>query len=157
MATITFNLPLMAIPAFYVLAVVPHGYAVQIASKGNPRKHDNRNPRSSQYMENMKKRLTAQELAAYERAESCHRNHLENFPLFIAAIFAAMLAEQKVGEGEVGLIEFVIGWMVLRSIYTVNYLITETIGWSYLRSVLYFVSTFWAFIIIGRASFILGS
>lgn len=157
MATISFNLPLLCIPAYYVLAAYPHGHAVIVAAKGNLQRHDNRNPKSAQNTENLKKRLSAREFAAFERAESCHRNALENMPLFIAAIFAGLLAEQKVGEGEIGLIEFAVGWMLLRVLYTINYLVTETVQWSYLRSVLYFISTFWAFYLIGSAAFALGA
>lgn len=51
---------------------------VDVADCGPP---DNRNPKDSAYQEKLRKRLSPRELAAYERGESCHRNHLENMPL----------------------------------------------------------------------------
>ena len=68
-----------------------------------------------------------------------------------------MLAEQRVGEGGVGLSTFCVGWMVTRTAYTVNYIVTETIEWSYLRTLLYYICTGWAFTVIGRAALVLGS
>lgn len=156
MATISFNLPLLSISAYYILCLYPHAHASMLAVKGNLKNHDNRNPHSSQNLENLKRRLTNKEFAAYERAERCHKNHPENMPLLIAAIFAGLLAEQRVGEGEIGLIGFAVGFLVFRMLYTISYIYTETVRWSYVRSTLYAISTLWAFYMIGKASFILG-
>jgi len=46
MATISFSIPILTIPLYYVLATYPHGHAIVLASKGKPRAHDNRNPQS---------------------------------------------------------------------------------------------------------------
>lgn len=151
-----FNLPLLTIPAYYVLAGYPHGHAVLLGSKGDLSQHDNRNPKSSTNAESLKRRLTARELAAFERAESCHRNALENMPLFVAAVFSGLLAEQKAGVGAVRLNTFAAAFMVVRILYTINYLTTETVRMSYVRSLLYFISTFHAFWIIGCAAYVLG-
>lgn len=139
-----------------MLAIYPHGYAVIIGGQGNLKRHDNRNPRSTTHLDSVKRRLTKSEYARWERAESCHRNHLENMSLFVAAVFAGLFAEQRVGKGAVGLNEFVVGWMIIRLLYTINYLTTETIQWSYLRSLLYFIGSFWAFYIIGTSALIVG-
>ncbi|KAK4617829.1 hypothetical protein CLAFUW4_12022 [Fulvia fulva] len=156
MATVSFSIPILSIPLYYLLAILPHGYAISKASQGDLKKHDNRNPRGSTQLENIKKRLTPKEFAAFERGESCHRNHLENMPLYVATLFAGMLAENRVGEGELGLINFVVGWMVIRTLYTVNYLATEqSQGWTQVRSLLYFLGTGWSFLILGRAAFAL--
>lgn len=77
-------------------------------------------------------------------------------PLFVAAVFAGLLAEQQAGEGAVGLDAFCVGWMVVRVLYTVNYITTESLQWSYVRSLLYFIGTGWAFTTIGRAAMVLG-
>ncbi|KAK5121730.1 hypothetical protein LTR85_004605 [Meristemomyces frigidus] len=156
MSILGLNLPLLSIPAYYILAVYPHGHAITAATRGNPNKHDNRNPKSSGTQEDLKKRLSPREYAAYERAESCHRNHLENMPLFVATVFAGLLAEQRAGEGAVGLSTFCVGWMAVRVLYTINYIVAETQQLSYLRSLLYFVGTAWAFTTIGRAAMVLG-
>ncbi|GIZ41497.1 hypothetical protein CKM354_000480000 [Cercospora kikuchii] len=146
------NVPLLSIPFYYVLAIFPHGWAISKAAKGDMNRHDNRNPKGSTFHESLRKRLTSAEFAAFERAESCHRNHLENMPLYVAAVFAGLLAENKLGKGSVGLASFVYGWNAIRILYTANYLTTETRNWSYLRSLLYFAGTGWAFAILYRAS-----
>jgi uncharacterized MAPEG superfamily protein len=153
----SFNIPLLSIPVYYVLAVYPHGHAIFAASKGNLKKHDNTNPKSTKQLDSLKRRLTAREFAAYERAERCHSNHLENMPLFCATIFAGLLAEQKVGTGDLALNEFAVGFILLRVLYTVCYILTETIRLSYMRSALYFLTTGWAFYVIGRAAYLIGA
>lgn len=77
-------------------------------------------------------------------------------PLFIAAVFAGLLAEQKAGNGAVGLNDFVAAFLLIRVAYTINYIVTETVQWSYLRSLLYFVGAFWSFAVIGRAALVIG-
>ncbi|CAK3872718.1 uncharacterized protein RCC_09769 [Lecanosticta acicola] len=157
MSTVSFSIPILSIPLYYILAAFPHGWAVVKASKGDLKQHDNRNPKATSYTENLKKRLSAREFAAFERAESCHRNHLENMPLFVATIFAGILAESRVGEDGIGLSNFAVGWMFIRILYTANYLTTETRAWSHARSVLYFAGTIWSFVILGRAAWVLGN
>ncbi|KAK5696597.1 hypothetical protein LTR97_007900 [Elasticomyces elasticus] len=153
-----FNIPILTIPLYYILALYPHGHALTIATRNHPTGHNNLNPKSTTLQASFKKRLSDREYAAYERAESCHRNHLENMPLFVAAVFAGLLAENQVGRsGDVGLTAFCIGWMAIRVLYTINYLTTETQLWSYARSGLYFAGTFWAFAVLGRAAWVLGS
>ncbi|KAI7484703.1 hypothetical protein KC351_g4324 [Hortaea werneckii] len=157
MSTASISLPVLTIPLYYILAIYPHGHASVIASKGNPKQLDNRNPKSSTMADSLRKRLSASELAAYERAESCHRNHLENMPLFVAAVLVGLLAEQRAGEGAIGLSAFCTGWMVIRILYTANYIVTETQQWSYVRSLLYFAGTGWAFLTFYRAATVLGN
>ena len=157
MATMSFNIPLLSIPAYFILASYPHAHAMMVIAKAHMQKHDNSNPKGAKATESLKKRLSAREFAAYERAESCHRNHLENMPLFVAAIFAGLLAEQTVGAGAVGLTNFAVGWMVIRVLYTISYLRTEDVKWSYFRSVVYNVGSFWALYVIGKAAFVFGA
>ncbi|KAK3111738.1 hypothetical protein LTR53_012703, partial [Teratosphaeriaceae sp. CCFEE 6253] len=118
---------------------------------------DNRNPKAAGLAEKLKQRLSAGDYAAWERGQSCHRNHLENMPLFIAAIFAGLLAQSQGSEDSVGLTAFAVGWMVIRVAYTANYLVTETQGWSYVRSALYFAGSLWAFWVLGRSAWVVGS
>ena len=89
------NIPLLSIPLYYAIAVYPHGHAMYIASRNQPGRPDNRNPKSSTLIESFKKRLGPKDFAAFERAESCHRNHLENMPLFVGAVFAGLLARGR--------------------------------------------------------------
>lgn len=157
MASSNFNLALMSIPAYFVLANVPHAYAAYVATRGDLGKHDNRNPHSANYQDKVKRSLTAKEYAAYERAKRCHLNHFENMPLFVAAVFAGLMAERSAGTGSVGLDSFVMGWMGCRVVYTINYILAESVSWSYLRSAMYMFSTAWAFTVIGKAAYAVGA
>lgn len=145
------NIPLLSIPLYYALAVYPHGHAFYLASRNSSSPPDNRNPKSSDLLASFKKRLGPKDFAAFERAESCHRNHLENMPLFVAAVFAGLFAERETGQS-VGVDTFAVALLVVRVLYTVNYLTTETQKWSYVRSLLYFVGTGLCFATIGRAA-----
>lgn len=157
MASSNFNLALMSIPAYYILASVPHAYAAYLSTKGNMAKYDNRNPHSANNIDKIKRSLSASEYAAWERAKRCHQNHLENMPLFVAAVFAGLMAERSAGQGSVGLDMFVMGWMGMRVVYTANYIVTESASWSYLRSLMYMAGTSWAFTVIGKAAYAIGA
>ena len=157
MASSNFSLPLLSIPAYYILASVPHAYAAYLSTAGNMAKYDNRNPHSANNVDRIKRSLSARDYAAWERAKRCHANHLENMPLFVAAVFAGLMAERTAGAGSVGLDAFVMGWMACRVVYTANYIVTEKASWSYLRSAMYMVCTGWAFMVIGKAAFAIGS
>lgn len=162
-----YNIPLAAVIANYVLAFVPHAYATHIGSGGNMATHNNVAPASSAYHEKVKKRLGPKTFAAWERARAAHRNALENMPIFIAAIFAGYLAEERLkapgyggltaeaAAGQVGVTTFALGWLALRTFYTVNYIVVETQGWSFLRSISYIAGVGWAFTILGRAAKVL--
>lgn len=146
------SLPLLSIPLYYILAVVPYGYAVFGPGKPVLKNRDNANPNGDKNMANLKKTLSARNYATYQRALRCHTNSLENMPLFVAAIFAGLLAEKEAGAGAVGLDVYAIGMLVVRLGYTVNYLVTESGAWSNLRSALYNTGTFWSFTVIVRAA-----
>lgn len=148
------NFPLLSIPLYYVLALWPHGRAISIATKGDLSKHDNRNPKSTTLIEKTKQRLSPEDFAAYERAESCHRNSLENMPLFVAAVFAGLLAEKEAGR-DLGTSFFAAGWLIARTLYAINYVNTTSMKWTYARSGMYFVGTFLCFGMIGRAALVL--
>jgi uncharacterized MAPEG superfamily protein len=122
----SYNIPLISIPLYYVLAIIPHGVAISRANKGNIKAHHNENPRGAAYADYLKKKLSARDLAAFERAEACHRNHMENMPLYVAAIFAGLLANARMGEDQVGLNTFVYAWMAIRVAYTFAYMSTES-------------------------------
>jgi len=148
------NFPLLSIPLYYVLAFWPHGRAVSISTKGDLSKHDNRNPRSSTLLEKIKQRLSPEEFAAYERAESCHRNSLENFPIFVAAVFAGLLAEREAGR-DLGTSFFAAGFLIVRTLYTINYVNTTSMKWTYARSGLWAIGAAMCFGMIGRAALVL--
>ena len=162
MASSGFNLPLMSIPLYYIIASIPHAYAASVATKGNLGKYDNRSPHSANSIDRIKKSLSAAEFGKWERAKRAHVNAMENMPLFVAAVFAGLLAERTTGSGlvkaeSVGLESFVVGILAARVVYTLNYIMTETVTWSYLRSVMYIGSTVWSFVVIAKAAYVLGA
>ena len=73
----TYNPSLLAIPAYYIMSVLPHSYAISVASQGDLKSWDNRNPRSSTMKAKLKERLDAETYAKYERLEACHANGME--------------------------------------------------------------------------------
>jgi hypothetical protein len=73
----TYNPSILAVPAYYILSVLPHSYAISVATQGQLSKWDNRNPRSSDTKAQLKERLPAETFAKWERLEACHANGME--------------------------------------------------------------------------------
>lgn len=71
----SFNIPLMTIPLYYTLAIVPHVYCSVMADAS---KMDNAAPNSTSNIDAVKKRLSPGEFKQFERSKRCHQNHLEN-------------------------------------------------------------------------------
>ncbi|KAF2495838.1 hypothetical protein BU16DRAFT_526390 [Lophium mytilinum] len=132
----TYNPSILAIPAYYILSVIPHSYAIQLATNGKPLSWDNLNPRSSTLKANLKKTLDAETYARYERAEACHANGMENLPLFASAVILGNMAGLK-RDGIHGLSGFAGLFLAIRVAYTVVYLRTTTTGPTLLRSTLW--------------------
>ena len=150
------NFPLLSIPIYYMLIHYPSAHATFFAGRSALKNRDNTNPHGEKNKYILKKHLSAKEFATYERAERCHRNGLENMPLFVAAIFAGILAEEKAGVGAAGLNTFAVGGLIVRLAYTFCYISTESQQWAPLRSLMYNVGVFWAFAVIIRAALKLG-
>jgi len=132
----TYNPSILAIPAYYILSVLPHTYAINIATQGKPRTWDNRNPRSSSLKSHLKETLDAETYAYYERAEACHANGMENLPLFASAVILGNMAGLK-QDGIHGLTGFAGLFLVIRVAYTVVYLRAKTRGPTVVRSALW--------------------
>jgi uncharacterized MAPEG superfamily protein len=116
----------------------------------------NVSPHGSDSLSSIKQSLKPHNFAAYERALRCHNNAMENMTLFIAAIFSSLLAEQKVGQCQLGLNSYVVLALAVRALYTVNYLRTESLRWSYLRTMFFNIWVFLSLYQVGRAAFALG-
>jgi predicted nucleic acid-binding Zn-ribbon protein len=69
-----YNPSILAIPAYLVLSIIPHSYALNVATRGELTKWDNRNPRSTTMKAKLKERLDDETYAKYERLEACHAN-----------------------------------------------------------------------------------
>ncbi|EON61253.1 hypothetical protein W97_00466 [Coniosporium apollinis CBS 100218] len=128
------NLSVLAIPAYYILSMVPHAYGLTVASGGNPSKFDNRNPRNqgSKYAETLDK----QTYARWERCEAAHQNSMENMPLFASAVILGNMAGLK-REGLDGMNGFAGAFLAIRALYAFVYINNNTQGTSYIRSALW--------------------
>jgi uncharacterized MAPEG superfamily protein len=116
-----YNPSILAIPAFHLLAVFPHGYALYVATQGKPENWDNRNPRSPEMKNGIKKRLDADTYAKYERLESCHANAMENLPLFATAVILGNMAGLR-KEGLGGMTGFAASFLAVRLAYMAVYI-----------------------------------
>jgi len=113
LTTKTRNFSILSVPAYYVLSVLFHTYAVLLASRGQPTKWDNHNPRSSSVESRIQENLDSDLYAKYERAEAAHANGMENLPIFAAAIVVGNMARLKGLEKIAGI------YLALRAIYSV--------------------------------------
>lgn len=93
------NYTLLAIPAMWVTALAPHAYAMGYIKKHNNGRFDNSNSKGSAFNSKLQTTIPADVLARYERAESAHRNGLENLPFFAAGVLAATWAGVDVSWG----------------------------------------------------------
>ena len=127
------NFSLYAIPAFVVLTLFPHAYALRIIKNANNQKWDNSNPRSTALKESARKSVPASVYARYERAEATHANSMESLPLLIGAIILGNMAKLPVST----LNTVAGGYLALRVAYIYAYINTETVSRSAIRSVLW--------------------
>jgi uncharacterized MAPEG superfamily protein len=165
----TYNIPVLSIIGYSVLCIVPHMVSVGIAYGDDLNGLDTTNPHGAEGKTGLQKKIGAKRYAAYERAQSCQRNHFENFPLFVSAIFAGLLAESSLrtplkgglsasaASAQIGVTAFAVGWLAIRVLYTANYITTETKVWASVRSLLYFAGNGWAFTVLAKSAFALGA
>lgn len=146
----TSNLSLLAVPAYYLLSVVPHAYALNVATKGRPEKWDNTCPRSATLKEKIKSQLSEAEYARYERAEACSANLFENLSLFASAVIVGNMAGLK------NLNTFVGAYLGLRIVYAFAYIGISSSSASYIRSALWVASFSLCFRVFAQASKVFG-
>lgn len=147
-----FKLAVLSIPAYHMIAIIPHIYAQYISMQGTAGRLHNNNPRSVLITERLRKTLPPQQFAKWERAKASHYNTTENAPLFVATIFACLLAEQQEGADQTGADTFAIAYVLLRALFVLIYCTTETERWSYVRSFLFTFANFWAFVVLCRSA-----
>jgi uncharacterized MAPEG superfamily protein len=129
----TYNPSILAIPVVHLLSILPHSYALGVATRGQVSLWDNRNPRSSTMKEKLKQRLTAEEFARFERLEACHANGMENLPIFAAAVILGNMAGLK-KDGWGGMTGFAATFLAIRLAYTAVYVTHTTQGPTLIRS-----------------------
>ncbi|KAH6614837.1 hypothetical protein C7974DRAFT_320077 [Boeremia exigua] len=143
---------ILAIPAYFVLAMLPHGWAINVASQGQLRTWDNRNPRAADLKAALKARLPAARYAQYERLEACHANSMESFPLFAAAVVLGHVA----GLEERALSGFAAWFLVARVAYMAVYATHEAQGPTVLRTGIWYVGVGLCFKTIVQAARAMG-
>jgi uncharacterized MAPEG superfamily protein len=137
MATSMTNLSLFAVPAYWILCLVPHNYAIGIMRKANNGMWDNTSPRSSNWDAKLKKSVPAEIFAKYERAEAAQKNSFENFPIFVGAILAGNLAKL----GSPLLNSFVGAYLGMRVLHTIVYVSVSSNKYSFFRTAIWGIST----------------
>jgi uncharacterized MAPEG superfamily protein len=115
------NFSILAIPIHYLLALLPHAYAIRLVRRALSGRWDNANAQGSAWRQALSAKLPAATLARFERAESAHRNGLENLPLFAAAVLAANGA----GVQRATVDAHAAAWLVLRAVYNLLYVNIE--------------------------------
>jgi uncharacterized MAPEG superfamily protein len=148
----THNPSILAIPAYYILSVLPHSYALHVATQGKLSTWDNRNPRSSDMRAKLRERLGPETYARYERLESCHANGMENMPLFATAVVLGNLG----GLPRAFMSRFVASFLAVRVAYTLVYAQHTTQGPTVVRSTLWIAGVALCFRTIFKAAAALG-
>jgi uncharacterized MAPEG superfamily protein len=148
----TYNASILAIPAYFVLAMLPHGWAINVASQGKISTWDNRNPRNTDLKAKLKARLPAETYARYERLEACHANSMESFPLFTAAVVLGNIAGLK----DEDLTNFAAYFLAVRVAYMVVYATHKTQGPTALRTGIWYVGVGLCFKTIVQAAKAMG-
>lgn len=148
----TYNPSILAIPAYYILSVLPHSYALHVATQGKLSKWDNRNPRSTDMRAKLKTKLGPETYARYERLEACHANGMENMPLFATAVVLGNLG----GLPRDDMTRFAASFLAVRVVYTLVYAQHTTQGPTIARSTLWIAGVALCFRTIFAAAKALG-
>lgn len=147
-----YDLSVLSIPAYFILAMIPHGWAISVASQGKINTWDNRNPRNTDLKVKLKARLPAEIYAKYERLEACHANSMESFPLFTAAVVLGNIAGLKEDE----MTSFAAYFLAFRVAYMLVYATHKTQGPTALRTGIWYVGVGLCFKMIIQAAKALG-
>ncbi|KAF2275913.1 uncharacterized protein EI97DRAFT_458911 [Westerdykella ornata] len=131
------NLSLYAIPAYWLLALYPHAYAITLVKRANNNKWNNANPRGTSTTNTYQKCVPEATFARFERAEAAHKNLMENAPFVVGAVAVGNWA----GLGS-GTLNTVLGtYLALRVLYVAFYINVTSNKYSYLRTLVWTAST----------------
>ena len=135
--TMTPNYSLFAIPAYMVLASIPHAYSVYYIGCNNNWKWDNASPRSTGNRTSVSKSVPNEVYRKFERCRAAHDNMLENMAFVVGGILAGVICKLEAG------------WMntmcgvclASRVLYLLSYMSISSQKLSPLRTVWYLVSS----------------
>ncbi|CAG8950057.1 hypothetical protein HYFRA_00008289 [Hymenoscyphus fraxineus] len=145
------NLSLFAIPAYWLLSMLPNLYAIHLAARSNNGVWDNTSPRSAEWEERVRKSTTSEQYNTYIRSRAAHKNGFETLPLFIGAILAGNAA--KLGPEYMNM--FVGVNLVLRVVYTIVYVRTTKNSSSYFRTVVWFAECYYCLWVFTKSGLVL--
>jgi uncharacterized MAPEG superfamily protein len=149
-----YNLSILAIPAYYTLAFLPHAYAINVATNTKPLTWDNSAPRSPAAKAAIKEKISEEQYGRYERAEAASANAYENLPLFASAVIVANAAGLK-RDGPFGLDAFIGAWFGARILHTLSYILITDPTTSFLRTGIWASSVGLCFGVFGQAARVL--
>ncbi|MCJ1470996.1 hypothetical protein MMC07_009644 [Pseudocyphellaria aurata] len=147
------NYSIYAIPACFIVSLLPHEYAIYIIKAANNGRWDNANPRSPAWNEKIQKSVPAAIFGKYERAEAAHKNGMENLALFSTTIILGNVAALPAST-----LNTVAGlYLAMRVIYTLAYINTVSVKYSFVRTAVWASSTLLCFYQIIRAGNVFAS
>jgi uncharacterized MAPEG superfamily protein len=124
------NLSFFAIPAYWVLTLLLHNYAIAIMKKANNWRWNKSNPRPSKWDAILRESTPAEVYGRYERAEAAYKNGMENLPVFVGAVLAGNIANVNTST----LNAFVVSYLCLHLAYTVIYISVSSHRFSLFRT-----------------------
>ena len=148
MPTSNANLSILSIPAYYVLAFLPHLYANYVASHGDLGSLEYSSPRSAKHIEGIKKNLSPERYARFERAKAASLNAYENAPLLVGAVLASHLA----GVDKAHVDSFAVRFLLMRAAHSVIYIVTPGPKYYQVRSTCWLISMYLSFSILYEAA-----
>lgn len=132
----TYNRSILAIPAFWGMSWLTHWIGITVASRGNPAKWDNRNPRAAGMKKKLQDTLPPDVYAKYERAEAASANGFENLPLFAAAVILGNVAKLPAAEMD----RFARNYLAIRFVYLLVYVYVSKQQYTGARSIIWLTS-----------------
>ncbi|WWC69948.1 uncharacterized protein I206_103892 [Kwoniella pini CBS 10737] len=144
---LSYNYSLYAIPAGWLIAMVPLWWAAPIANKVSKGSYDNANPKDS-WANIDSKPIPLQLKGRIKRAIAAENNTHTNLPLFAAALVAANAAHVDTSS-----LHFYAGlWLISRIAYTFAYIFIEDRKKSAIRSALFGVGVLSVFALVIKAA-----
>jgi uncharacterized MAPEG superfamily protein len=136
MSLSTTNYSFYAIPAVWLLSLLPHTYAIILYSTSGPKTFDNRHPRSLTSKLEGDQTIDKATKECIIRAEGAQQNGFENLPFFAAAVVAG----NSFGLEPMTMNVLTGAYVAIRAIYNLVYINGSTPTLGYLRSTIYTAS-----------------
>jgi len=147
--TLDTNLSLYALPIAYVVGLQPHIQQLALIQSSGI-KLNNLEPRGLEGAAE-KKGVPEETMRKIRRLGASHNNSIENFPIFLGALFAGYAA----GLGAREMNYYAAGYLALRAAYNIAYATQTNPVIAALRSVSFWTATGWSFYVMVSAANVL--